>query len=212
MLIKLLNDPNSEIPSFRAKLGLGRDLMDFINSLDVVLAELVQGIPSVLRSFMVLVTHAGSPVACLIYLSAAIAVSYQHKKKKLLRAGTIIMLVLPLSEIIKELTRRVRPDTLYVEKMLIQSYSFPSGHAFASFLVFGFISYLVNKYVSSQWRWPALVLLISMIPLVGISRIYLGAHFPTDVLAGWALGGIILSLVLKYLAKCDNTSKQQGPV
>ncbi len=113
-------------------------------------------------------------------------------------AEIIILLAMPLSAALKELTKRIRPDTPYVQHMLLKSYSFPSGHAYSSFLVGGLLAYLAWKHIRSAWKWLLITGLILTVFLVGLSRIYLGAHFPSDVLGGWILGSIVLFLIIKF--------------
>ena len=77
-------------------------------------------------------------------------------------------------------------------------YSFPSGHSMGSLIFYGFVIYLVVRTHQRRWiEWLTVTLLGMLILLIGSSRIYLGAHFPSDVLAGYAAGLIwlILSLI-----------------
>ncbi len=120
-------------------------------------------------------------------------------------AEVIVLLAMPLSAVLKELTKRVRPDTPYVQHMLLKTYSFPSGHAYSSFLVGGFMAYLAYRHMRSAWKWPLIAAIVFEIFLVGLSRIYLGAHFPSDVLGGWILASIVLFLVIKFSVKHSKT-------
>ncbi|QFT88478.1 Putative undecaprenyl-diphosphatase YbjG [Bacillus sp. THAF10] len=72
-------------------------------------------------------------------------------------------------------------------------YSFPSGHALGSFILYGFIVYLLAK-EQKQWKLRLLfiVLLSLLILSIGLSRVYLTVHYPTDILAGYSLGLIWL--------------------
>lgn len=67
------------------------------------------------------------------------------------------------------------------------TYSFPSGHAMASATFVGVVVLLTWH---TRWRWPVLVLGLPFAALVGYSRVYLGMHFPSDVLAGWAAASV----------------------
>jgi len=69
------------------------------------------------------------------------------------------------------------------------SYGIPSGHAMNSTSVWGFLAAQVKK----RWAWAAALALIF---LISLSRLYLGVHFPTDVLAGWILGALVLGAFL----------------
>lgn len=75
----------------------------------------------------------------------------------------------------------LRPKVLSFEP----SYGLPSGHAMNSLAVWGFLSLWIKK----RWLWLTAPLLVF---LISLSRLYLGVHFPTDILAGWILGALFL--------------------
>lgn len=97
---------------------------------------------------------------------------------------------------IKLLTDRARPPAALATEHF-GGLAFPSGHATQATAVFGMLA-VVFASVASTWRtkvivWAAAVL---MALVVGVSRLYLGAHWLTDVLGGWALGATWLAVVL----------------
>jgi len=98
-----------------------------------------------------------------------------------------------LNNLIKYILRRPRPDHL---RLIVQGgYSFPSGHAMISVFVYGYLLYLTLIKVKNKILKILLsIFFVLLILLIGISRIYVGVHYPTDVLAGYflALAGIIL--------------------
>jgi undecaprenyl-diphosphatase len=72
--------------------------------------------------------------------------------------------------------------------------SFPSGHAVYYTTFFGFLWFLTfTKVKARRLRWPILIVFGGLMPLVGIARIYLGAHWVTDVVGGYLLGGAVLA-------------------
>lgn len=89
----------------------------------------------------------------------------------------------------KQLLRQPRPYWIGgVEQMGTEtSYGFPSTHASDSLAVWGYLAYCLSK----GWLWVVSCVVIFMI---GLSRIYLGVHFPTDVLGGWLLGLIMIAV------------------
>lgn len=104
-----------------------------------------------------------------------------------------------VSEIMKLLVRRNRPDIFYA---LIKEngFSFPSGHATVSVVFYGIIAYLLYKI--ARYRWQKLIIILCALSLVfciGFSRMYLGVHWFSDVLAGWLLGLSVLFFLIVLL-------------
>lgn len=103
----------------------------------------------------------------------------------------------------KHIFLRQRPDVIYhiVEQ---GGYSFPSGHSATSVAVYGLLFYLIRKHC----RNPLAKNILSGVCLflavtVGPSRLYVGVHWFTDVLAGWCIGGISLLLAVLILEKLE---------
>jgi membrane-associated phospholipid phosphatase len=91
-----------------------------------------------------------------------------------------------LNWVLKSLVGRSRPD-LFHEIATLHTYSFPSGHAMTGAAVYGMIGAVLAR-EHPRLRWPLAVAIPTLIFLIGVSRIFLGVHWPTDVLAGWAAG------------------------
>lgn len=98
------------------------------------------------------------------------------------------------NELAKGLIERGRPDLL--QPIVVEhGYSFPSGHAALSMVGYGVAAVLVARSRAPRaLKVAAVVAAGCLVALIGISRVYLGAHFPTDVLAGWLAGGAVVLL------------------
>ena len=84
----------------------------------------------------------------------------------------------------KQFFQRDRPS-LWESIAPESTFSFPSGHAMGSMTL---AAVLVLLCWHTRWRWPMLAAALAFTGLVGLSRLYLGVHYPSDVLAGWAAG------------------------
>lgn len=129
--------------------------------------------------------------ATIIFLITTAVVFYlliqkQYKFMWLILIATIGGAILSFG--LKELFARERPPLIY-HLLTVKSLSFPSGHAMMSSVVYLTQGALLAK-VQSNKNLRAYILLtaIILVFLIGISRIYLGVHYPTDVLAGWSVG------------------------
>lgn len=137
--------------------------------------------------------------ATMIILVLAILLIYQHKKKQS-REGiyfvTFAILSYIISAILKILFQRERPN---IQQLIeITGFSFPSGHAYMSMVVYGYIIYLVNKNAKGKKRKITISLLSLLVFLIGVSRIYLGVHYVTDILFGYGLGLLSLIIFIMY--------------
>jgi membrane-associated phospholipid phosphatase len=104
-----------------------------------------------------------------------------------------------LTKLLKYYYGRERPSIN--EEIDAIGYSFPSGHSMGSLIFYGFLTYFIFRYTANRKKvkWLIAGLSAVLIVLIGISRIYLGAHYPSDVIAGHLAGAIWLILCLLAL-------------
>jgi undecaprenyl-diphosphatase len=95
-----------------------------------------------------------------------------------------------LNSLLKLAFHRARPDVAWAAAVL-RSYSFPSGHAMVSTAAYGAIALVVSR-LEPGLRWPAWIGVSLLVLLIGLSRVYLGVHWPSDVIAGFAAGALLV--------------------
>jgi undecaprenyl-diphosphatase len=147
---------------------------------------------------MYLVTQAGSPASMTAIALIALALLL-WKRRHTLAVGWMAAFAGGglLDQVLKMAVRRDRP--IYGTHFLHgHTYSFPSGHAMGSLIGFGMLAYLIIafRHPRRTMRVAIYVLAGVLALLVGASRIYLGVHYPSDVLGGFAAGGAWLAICI----------------
>src|SRR5688572_31275588 len=172
-------------------------LKEFVVRFDARLTVAITGWPSWLRVPFLVVTTIGQPMVLVCFVvgvaSALIGQPVSMPIVYALGAGLTAMLI---NTTLKHFIHRPRPDTLYVSNMYFKSSSFPSGHAFGTMVIYGLLAYVTSKYLAAPLSSVLATAFAGLIILIGVSRVYLGAHYPTDVLAGWAFGSVMLWLII----------------
>jgi PAP2 superfamily protein len=146
-------------------------------------------------SFFTVMTLIGSPPALIgLVVAVSALLIFTHRYRwflyLLITTGGESLLNMEL----KRYFARARPDLAEMLR-LAHGYSFPSGHAMGSTVVFGALSYLAFR-TRTSWRWKsaALALVCTLVFAVALSRVYLGEHWISDVAAGVAVGALWLSI------------------
>jgi undecaprenyl-diphosphatase len=169
---------------------------DMLSLDEQVRAVIDQQATPALTTLLRVSTYFGSTILILVFSVCAVLLLYLIKWR---RAALILVVTMTgafvLNVVLKLLFHRARP-TPFFGIVAPHSYSFPSGHALYSFCLFGTLAALIHWRVSSTplrlGVWLAAALIVG---LVGLSRIYLGVHYPSDVLAGYAAAFIWLLAV-----------------
>ena len=138
--------------------------------------------------------------AIFIILLTVILIAVIKNKKIGLSILTNLAIITILNQLLKRILQRPRPT----EYRIIEEsgYSFPSGHSMISMAFYGYLIYLIYKYVENKnVKWILISLLSILICLIGISRIYLGVHYTSDVLGGFLIS---ISYLVIYISAVNN--------
>ena len=131
----------------------------------------------------------------LIVLTIALFILIRNKKIGVSIFSNLVLVTI-LNQLLKRILQRPRPT----EYRIIEEtgYSFPSGHSMVSMAFYGYLIYLIYKYVKNKYvKWISIVLLSILICSIGVSRIYLGVHYTSDVLGGFFIS---ISYLIIYIS------------
>lgn len=216
VLLSMINKIKSDLRIFLTTLGIralttcclilltvGKLSKDVLEKENYILDEsfllwLAQWSNPKLDRIMVMITQLGDfnivIIVITITLSILLQKSYYQEAKFFLLAcfGHPI-----LADGMKLLYGKPRPK-LWTHLVEAGSFSFPSGHAIGAVIVYGFIAFLLSGHYP---KFSQLIysLVFILIVLIGFSRLYLGVHWPTDVMAGYGIGFLWLTVCLTFL-------------
>jgi undecaprenyl-diphosphatase len=176
-----------------------------LDKFDQVIGHYVRSIrTSKLTTFFEWVTELGSGLVetlIFILISSILFWGFQKREAVLVLAFNLGGAWL-LNYLLKEIYQRERPPFPHLGE--VHSYSYPSGHAMVSMAFYGLIGYLLWCHWRKKriiTRYFVVVLIALLVFLIGLSRIYLGVHYASDVLAGFLAGSIwlIVSVLLYWI-------------
>jgi len=141
-------------------------------------------------TLMKLCTHLGDRVTVIAVIAAALILFLLAGRRRTALVMLLASLLgLGISQSVKYVVNRERPDVAWKLIERPKTPSFPSGHALNSMAVYGSLALLAARHLRRRF-WAGLILVLGFIlPVaIGASRPYLGVHYPSDVLAGWTAG------------------------
>ncbi|MDA3937569.1 MAG: phosphatase PAP2 family protein [Actinomycetota bacterium] len=147
-------------------------------------------------------TMVGLTIAVSLYLLA------RRMRLEALLLSATVGLGAALGWFFKLIVQRARPGLEYAHVPLPDSYSFPSGHALATFLFFGVIVFLMMLNARSpRVRYGVTAICIGLAALVAVSRVYLGVHWFGDIIASWMLGSawMVVTVAVYFRYSTDRT-------
>lgn len=137
------------------------------------------------------ITHIGGAKIVFVLTVLAIILIKGLKNKLFLLTGVVG--TAGLNVVLKHIIQRERPN---INRLIPEKgYSFPSGHSMMSMAFYGMLIFLIFKYVkNTALKWTLIVILTILLSTIGITRIYLGVHYPSDI-----IGGFLVSLTYLFI-------------
>lgn len=138
----------------------------------------------------------------IIFIVVITVISLLIFKDKKIRYSIIVNLILVsiINSVLKLIFMRSRPN--FNPIVYEDTYSFPSGHSMISMAFYGYLIYLIYNHIGNKMvRWGLIIIMSILVLLIGISRIYLGAHYASDVIGGFCFS-------ITYLVVFINVTKK----
>lgn len=167
-----------------------------INSFDTIILEVLDPIGGYIGfKWMMFITELG-PVWFLTTMSVICILIIWLGKRDIWAISFFIIAVGGgglLIRMLKYIYQRERPSIN--SEIDAIGYSFPSGHGMGSLIFYGFLTYIILGTIKSKAiKWSTVILVSILLLLIGLSRVYLGAHYPSDVVAGYLAGAVWLMI------------------
>ncbi|WP_277585246.1 phosphatase PAP2 family protein [Psychrobacillus antarcticus] len=167
---------------------------------DQYVISFIQGFESpTITSIMKFFTYVGSfNIVFGIFVIVAFFLYFVLKhRSELLLFVTVVIGTPIINQILKQFFHRVRPD---LHRLIeIGGYSFPSGHAMNALAVYGILSFLLWRHIPSRLGRTTLIIISTiMVLMIGTSRIYLGVHYPSDIISGYFASGFWLATAIWF--------------
>jgi undecaprenyl-diphosphatase len=163
---------------------------ELLASYDTAISEkIVSFRSSSLTKYFLFVTKVGDSLGYIIAFPLCTLLFYWMFKswEYVIQISLVMALALSSNLILKKIINRTRPEAEHL--VAVKTLSYPSGHAMTAMAFYGFLIYLISQFrISKILKFPIIILLILLILSIGISRIYLGVHFPSDIAGGYIAG------------------------
>ena len=159
-----------------------------------------------LTVFWKFITHSGDRYV-VILLGVILLLMKSLREKYGVKFAIAALSSTALYQIMKYIFQRPRPD-LALRLIEQGGYSFPSGHSMNCLASFGILIYLLLKYCENRRLAKILSVGLGLLTiLIGFSRVYVGVHYPTDIIGGWSLGIAVLVAMIYGFEKFDSRSE-----
>ncbi|MDD9908700.1 MAG: bifunctional DedA family/phosphatase PAP2 family protein [Ahrensia sp.] len=167
---------------------------------DQAISAFIQGLRTPAgTAIMTLITMAGDSRVITALAVTSVGWLAFHRQWAVTAATLIAMVGATIFvPVVKATIQRARPNELYSGA---ESFSFPSGHATLSATIIGVVAILLAREAKGVWRWAIYGIAVAAVVAIAISRVYLAAHWPSDVLAGVAFGFAVAAALAYFLRR-----------
>jgi len=151
-------------------------------------------------TFFIIITLLGTPT-CMLTIGVLVSggLAWMRQWRTCLHFLALEFITGACIWLVKHLYHNLRPTGF---QLVASNSSFPSGHTTMSFVTLGFLAYLTGKFCKKSLRWIPYTTAITLIFFIGLSRLYLGAHWFTDILGAFTLGFVVLfAVIVNYRRK-----------
>lgn len=182
-------------------LALTEDVLEYqIMQQDITFYNILRKyfIKDSITPYMKIITNFGG-ATCLITITILLLIIVKNKKIGLLTLTNLVTITI-LNQVLKFILRRPRPTEFRIINET--GYSFPSGHSMISMAFYGFLIYLIYKNIKNKYLKTTIIIILSLLIIaIGISRIYLGVHYVSDVIGGFLISISYLIVYIKLINK-----------
>lgn len=173
---------------------LQKDIANFDNAVYSFVASFIS---EPLTDIALVITTLGSAYVILPLCLILIIVFWKKIEATAISINLIISFL--ANQILKRIVARPRPTEYRIIEEL--GYSFPSGHSMVGMAFYGLLIYFIYRKVKNPYiKWTSCILLTMLIFLIGLSRVYLGVHYASDVIAGFCISAAYLALFTQVIA------------
>jgi undecaprenyl-diphosphatase len=168
-------------------------LVEFDQTLATTLYE--NATPLEITFFGLVTNLAGRMATIVLGLGVGLVLAFRRQWLLLISWGVAILGNSLLNAFLKITFQRLRPE--FAEPILVEEFwSFPSGHAMGAVLLYGMLTYFLVLLLNRYLEKVILVIMVTLVLLIGFSRLYLGVHFFSDVVAGYLIAAGWLAIVI----------------
>lgn len=179
-------------------------MKSLISRFDKAVTKIIMRWPKWLVPIMRVFSLIGYPIVIVGLMIAIGIFGFVYGNNRIIISAIVAGIILAVNCLLKIIIHRTRPAGHKTKHLLwFDVYSFPSGHTSGSTVTLGLLAYLLLNTLISPLNFIITAILVLTIIGIGLSRVYVGAHYPTDVLVGWMLGLtglIIITEIIKPLS------------